>query len=274
MDSRSVQATLNYTADNGVTPNHYFYERGAGDPPSVPAGTESHTVTIESAWPQSAKLSLDVEGFILRPFDGEFSDFEDECSIRGTFHEQVISFVKRHTGARRVEIFDHTVRRRMDDPSNLSDQTTVKRPAVQMVHCDYTANSGPQRVRDCFPEEAEYLLGRRVAFYNVWKPLYNQVEELPLAMCDVKSTPPEDFIKVDLLYKERTGEVYVMRYSPTHRWMYFPLMEANQAIILKTYDSETDGRARFMAHTAFEDPSSPENPIPRESIEVRTMAFF
>lgn len=93
-------------------------------------------------------------------------------------------------------------------------------------------------------------------------------------MCDVKSTPPEDFIKVDLLYKERTGEVYVMRYSPTHRWMYFPLMEANQAIILKTYDSETDGRARFMAHTAFEDPSSPENPIPRESIEVRTMAFF
>src|SRR2546422_8091822 len=33
-------------------------------------------------------------------------------------------------------------------------------------------------------------------------------------------------------------------------------------------------RARFTAHTAFDDPTSPPDPPPRESIEVRTLAFF
>jgi hypothetical protein len=81
-------------------------------------------------------------------------------------------------------------------------------------------------------------------------------------------------LRMDLKYRERTGEIYVMRHAPTHRWMYFPQMEAHQALLLKTYDSETDGRARFMGHTAFEDPTTPADAPKRESIEVRTMAFF
>ncbi|WP_227753889.1 MULTISPECIES: hypothetical protein [Ramlibacter] len=51
-------------------------------------------------------------------------------------------------------------------------------------------------------------------------------------------------------------------------------MEPDQALLLKTYDSETDGRARFMGHSAFEDPTTPPGAPRRESIEVRTMAFF
>jgi hypothetical protein len=65
-----------------------------------------------------------------------------------------------------------------------------------------------------------------------------------------------------------------MRYSPKHRWVYFPLMEHDHALLLKTFDSETDGRARFMGHSAFEDPTTPPDALQRESIEVRTMAFF
>ena len=92
-------------------------------------------------------------------------------------------------------------------------------------------------------------------------------------MCDVTSMADDDLIKMDLKYRERTGEIFVMRHSPQHRWFYFPLMEPTQALLLKTYDSEI-GRARFMAHTAFEDPTSPPDAKKRESIEVRTMAFF
>lgn len=65
-----------------------------------------------------------------------------------------------------------------------------------------------------------------------------------------------------------------MRYSPSHRWYYFPEMTPDKALLLKTYDSETDGRARFMGHSAFEHPDTPPNALKRESIEVRTMAFF
>ena len=62
---------------------------------------------------------------------------------------------------------------------------------------------------------------------------------------------------MELKYRERTGEIYVMRYSPSHRWYYFPKMAPEQALLLKTYDSQTDGRARFMGHSAFEDPTTP-----------------
>ena len=34
------------------------------------------------------------------------------------------------------------------------------------------------------------------------------------------------------------------------------------------------GRARWTAHTAFDDPTTPANPRPRESIEIRTLALF
>jgi hypothetical protein len=147
-------------------------------------------------------------------------------------------------------------------------------PAVLLVHSDYTVNSGPQRVRDILPAEADGLLQRRVAFYNVWKPLYRRVEELPLAMCDATTHVDSDMLTMELKYRERTGEIYVMRHAPGHRWLYFPLMTPEQALLLKTYDSETDGRARFMGHTAFEHPDTAADAPRRESIEVRTMAFF
>jgi hypothetical protein len=51
-------------------------------------------------------------------------------------------------------------------------------------------------------------------------------------------------------------------------------MKPDQALLLKTYDSETDGRARFMGHSAFVDPTTPPDALTRSSIEIRTMAFF
>jgi hypothetical protein len=143
-----------------------------------------------------------------------------------------------------------------------------------LVHCDYTPNSGPQRVRQLLPNEADALLSRRVAFYNFWKPLRRRVEERPIAMCDVRSSLPEDFVTMALRYRERNGEIYVMRHSPLHEWWYFPKMTPEQVILLKTYDSATDGRARFVGHSAFVDPTTPPDAPFRESIEIRTIAFF
>ncbi len=267
----SVRATLNYSVDNGIPPDYYFYEPD----PAVkvnPPGTDPREVDIHDGWPDVAKLSADREGFELHPFGARFDQYDDDASVKGAFYPQVVDFVKRNTGAKRVVVFDHTIRKRL--PADLKVQTTVQRPAVLLVHSDYTVSSGPQRVRDIVPDDAEQLLQRRVAFYNVWKPLYRRVEELPLAVCDATTHAPEDMLRMELKYRERTGEIYVMRWSPMHRWVYFPQMEAAQALLLKTYDSETDGRARFMGHTAFEDPNTAPHALRRESIEVRTMAFF
>lgn len=271
----AVRATLNYSVDNGIPPDYYFYEPDPGVQLNPP-GTDLREVEIHDGWPEVDGLSADREGFELHPFllegGARFDQFDDDAAIKSRFYAQVIAFVQRHSGARRVVVFDHTIRKRL--PPDLSVQTTVQRPAVMLVHSDYTVRSGPQRVRDILPDEADQLLQRRVAFYNVWKPLYRRVEELPLAMCDARTHAPDDMLLMDLKYRERTGEIYVMRWSPAHRWVYFPQMEADDALLLKTYDSETDGRARFMGHTAFEDPTTPPDAPKRESIEVRTMAFF
>jgi hypothetical protein len=173
-----------------------------------------------------------------------------------------------------VIVFDHTIRSKVNEQQQTAEHTTTQRAPVMIVHCDYTPVSGPLRVRQLLPDEAEDLLKRRVAFYNFWKPLKHRVEEKPLAMCDVTSAAPDDMIKMLLRYRERTGEIFVMRHSSAHRWWYFPKMTPDNVILLKTYESETDGRARFIGHSAFEDPNTPPDAPVRESIEIRTMAFF
>ncbi|MGI9500387.1 MAG: CmcJ/NvfI family oxidoreductase [Geminicoccaceae bacterium] len=267
----NVRATLNFSVDNGRPIDYYLYEPD----PEVernPPGTDPKEVEIRDGWPNAEKFSVDREGFEIKPFKTGFSDFDDDDRIKTAFYPDVVTFVKQQTGAKRALVFDHTIRRRL--PDDLSQQTEVKRPAVQLVHGDYTTKSGPQRVRDILPNEAEDLLQGRVAFYNVWKPLFETVEELPLACCDAQSHAADDMLVMELKYRERTGEIYVMRHSADHRWWYFPRMTPEQALLLKTYDSATDGRARFMGHTAFEDPNTPPNALKRQSIEIRTMAFF
>ena len=267
----SVRAALNYSVDNGRPIDYYFYEP-APELELNPPGTDPREMEIRDGWPMADRFSVDREGFEVRSFGGGFTDFADDEAIESVFYPQAVDFVQRHTGAKRVEVFDRTIRLRL--PDDLSQQTEVIRPAVQLVHCDYTPKSGPQRVRDILPDEAEDLLARRVAFYNVWKPLFETVEELPLACCDTRSHADGDMLIMELKYRERTGEIFVMRHSDDHRWWYFPRMTPDQALLLKTYDSETDGRARFMGHTAFEDPNTAPDAVKRQSIELRAMAFF
>lgn len=269
----TVRSTFNYTRDTGVEPEVYFYEPPRGTV-IRPPGDDPHEMTIHDGWGRARSFSLDREGFALREFHSAFEQWQDDEAIRRYFYDEVAEFVRRDVGARRVVIFDHTIRARSNEKQQTSEDTTSQRAPVMLVHCDYTPNSGPLRVRQLLPGEADELLNSRVAFYNFWKPLKRTVEERPLAMCDVTSSTQQDFITMKLRYRDRDGEIFVMRYSPRHHWWYFSRMTPDQVILLKTYESETDGRARFIGHSAFDDPDTrPDAPM-RESIEVRTMAFF
>ena len=231
-------------------------------------------MTVHDGWNRAKSFSLDREGFALREFHSPFAQWDDDAAIRSQFYGDVAEFVKKEVGAKRVVIFDHTIRALINKDQAHAEHATSRRAPVMNIHCDYTENSGPLRVRQLLPDEAGELLKHRVAFYNFWKPLRRTVEERPLAMCDVTTSTDEDFITMKLRYRDRDGEIFVMRYSPQHRWWYFPRMTPDQVILLKTYESATDGRARFVGHCAFEDPTTlPDAPM-RESIEVRTMAFF
>jgi hypothetical protein len=145
---------------------------------------------------------------------------------------------------------------------------------VRNAHNDYTEWSGPQRVRDLLPDEADELLTRRFAVVQVWRPIRHPVEREPLAIADARSIGTKELFPSSRVYPDRVGEVYHCGYNPEHRWYYFPKMQRDEAIVFKTFDSAKDGRARWTAHSAFDDPTSPPDAPPRESIEMRTLAFF
>ena len=269
----TVRSTFNYTRDTGIAPEVYFYEPPQGTAVRPP-GDDPREMTVHDGWDRVTSFSLDREGFAFREFRSPFQQWDDDAAIRGQFYGEVAEFVKREVGAKRVVIFDHTIRAKSNEQQQTNEHTTSRRAPVMIVHCDYTPHSGPLRVRQLLPDEAGELLQHRVAFYNFWKPLKRTVEERPLAVCDVTSSTNADFITMNLRYRDRDGEIFVLRHSPQHHWWYFPRMTPDQVILLKTYDSETDGRARFIGHSAFEDPNTrPDAPM-RESIEIRTIAFF
>ena len=180
------------------------------------------------------------------------------------------ALIKAEAGAKRVVVFDHTLRTADDELC----QAAKIREVVRRVHNDYTEWSGPQRVRDLMGDQAEELLKRRFAIVQVWRPIRHPVESWPLAIADARSLSPDDMVVTERRYANRIGQTSAITWNPDHRWYWFPQMRPDEALVFKVYDSLQDGRARFTAHTAFEDPTTPPHARPRESIEIRTLAFF
>jgi hypothetical protein len=96
----------------------------------------------------------------------------------------------------------------------------------------------------------------------------------PLALCDASTLEDDNLVASDLRYPDRTGEIYGVTYNQKQRWYYFPKMQPDEAVMIRCFDSARSGAARFSAHGAFDDPDTPANAPPRESIEVRTLVFF
>ncbi len=264
-----VNARLNYLAEATPKPVNYAYDPPAGVPRQS-GKYAAQTVAIHDGREVLSKLSLDTNGFVLTEHNTAVKDFYDADEVKSVYYPEVERLIKRVTGAERVLIFDHIVRNAV-----LAERGEKgARPPAKMVHNDYSFKSAPRRVRDHLPEEAGRLLGNRFAEINVWRAIRGPIESSPLALCDARSLDAEDVVPIDLVYRDRVGEILGFLYNPQHRWYYFPRMTPNEAILLKCYDSKDDGRARFTAHTSFEDPNSPPNAAPRESIEVRALIFW
>jgi hypothetical protein len=265
-----VDALLNYIAESSEKPVYYAYE----PPPGVPRVSGrfvAQTMPVRNARTTMENFSLDKQGFELRQHGTSVVDFYDREEVKRVYYPEVEQLLKAATGAAKVVIFDHQVRCL---PMAQRGERSAREYA-KIVHNDYTANSGPRRVRDHLPPaEAEELLKHRFAEINVWRPIRGPVESSPLAVCDARSIEPEDFVPSDLVYPDKIGETYRFKHNPDHRWFYFPYLERTEAILLKCYDSKEDGRARFTAHTSFEDPTSGPDAAPRESIEVRALVFW
>lgn len=264
----AVEAELNYLAPTNERPRSYAYE----PPPNVARTTAVNVtfrVPIHDGRPIAQELTLDRHGFALVTHRSAVHNFYDDDEVKSVYYLEAEHLLRRLTGAPRVFIFDHTTRRHVP---GAEDRRNGLRQPVSRVHVDHTAKSGPQRVRDLIPDDAPELLRGRIQVINLWRPIRGPLLDAPLAVCDAQSVAPEDLVPSDLIYPHRIGETYSVRYRPSHRWYYFSQMRADEVLLLKCYDSETD-RARFAPHSAFTDPTTPPDAPPRESIELRALVF-
>ena len=266
----TIEVNLDYFIDTGATPVTLVGEQGGRDTRTGGGRGEQRRVAIHNGRPHIGQFSLEREGFRFLHHPTRVADFFDEEEVRRVYYPEVEELIKAESGARRVVVFDHTLR---TDDGGLREARKI-REVVRRVHNDYTEWSGPQRVRDLVPDEAETLLARRFAIIQVWRPINHPVECWPLAIADAQTISAENLVVTERHYQNRVGQTYAITWNPAHRWYWFPQMRPDEALIFKTFESAKDGRARWTAHTAFDDPATRSGARPRESIEIRALAFF
>jgi hypothetical protein len=271
--SADVSAPLTFITRSDTKP--VFYSAAyTGDVPRVLFETERHSVLIQDLRPLAAALSLDHEGFELRRHATAVRDLYDDDALETVYYPEIEALLRAATGASRVVIFDAT--RRSDGGAGAQNRDGLRGPASR-VHVDYTAKSGPQRIKDLLGEaEAARLAaaGARIVQINVWRPIRGPVARSPLALADASSVRAEDLIATDQVFPDRVGEIYHLAHHPGQRWYYAPQMTPDEVLLIKGWDSLADGRARFTPHGAFDLPATPADAPPRESIEVRTLAVI
>lgn len=265
---RFVEASMAFVIDTGVKP---VSETFGGDSTvhTYHGNYEDKAVSIYDLRQQASEFSLDEEGFRLVRHPTKVRDFFSEDEVRTIYYPELVELVKQETGCTRALVFDHT-RRAGDEETR--EQHKIRGP-VRTVHNDYTDWSGPERVRNLLPDEAEDLLQYRLQVIQVWRAITTPILSNPLAICDARSMSPQDFIPAERRHPDRVGEIYHIAHNPKQKWGYVPQMTRDEALVFKCYDSRTDV-SRFTAHGSFEDPGTPAGAPPRQSMEARILAFF
>lgn len=259
---------VSYLSANSKKPINY--PSIAGGPSERNTGNaDLRRIVIRDGRRRETDFSLDIQGFALVEHRSRVSSWLDPAVLETEYAAEVGKLIAGATRADEVVVFDFTLR---SDDESLRLARKLRDPSVK-VHNDYTPRSAAQRVRDVLGAEAERRLQRRFAIVNIWRSMHGVVRTTPIALCDARSVDPANLVPVERRAEDRIGEIYQVTYSPDHEWYYFPDMHANEALLIKTYDSDLEV-ARFAPHCAFRDPAAPSDAAPRQSIEARAFVFY
>jgi len=235
---------------------------------------ETQEVTIENVRGKVSSFTLDTAGFQFFKEPAKHKSFANDEEILRDYYPESIELIKKLTGASKVVLFDHTLRRRRPGQK---EGIPGKRQPVSQTHVDQTTPSSIARVHRHLPaDEAPKLLEKRFQIINLWRPIKHVALDWPLALCDFRSVDvTKDLIPVALVYPDREGETYSVRYNPNQRWKYLRGMDPDEIVLIKCFDSVQDGSVSILTpHTGFADPNTPPGAPLRESIELRALVFY
>lgn len=264
----AIATTLEYLCPTTQRPRTWMYAPPDGQP-AENADYVRKSVTIHDA--RGTATSLEREGYTLRHAPSTLGDFGDKEDIVRHYYPEMAQLALSVSGASEAFVFDHLVRQRQPGMPQAFGRIAGQRPgAAGRVHCDFTATSAQRRLLLELGPRAEQV--RRYAILNLWRSIRHPVLDAPLAMCDARTVAARDLIASDIIYPERTGEIYQLLHNPEHAWSYFPAMTRDEVLIFKQFDSATP--ACHTPHAAFEHPSAPPDAPPRVSIEIRCLLIY
>ncbi|KAI0794358.1 hypothetical protein C8Q74DRAFT_1315127 [Fomes fomentarius] len=238
---RDVQTTLNYLKPLDDQPPMQYVGTTVHGETKTNVGVDPRQAVVHDIRGREAEFNLNTHGFQFLRWPSVEREFVDEDAIKSKYYSEVETILKQATGAKRVHIFDHTIRRNQGSKDQTESDPKNRGPADR-VHVDQTYESAPERVKHHLPDEAERLLKSR-----------NPVAYKPLAVADWRTLDQNDLVPVKLIYPDRTGALF-------------------SVFLIKCYDSDED-RARSTPHSAFTDAGSPKEGPHRQSLEVRALVF-
>jgi hypothetical protein len=216
----------------------------------------------------TAESGLDLCGFELVEAVPATVEQPGERARR-RYHAEAEAIVLGLTGAAWATAFDST--RRASEPPTRTN-LAVGAPVLR-VHNDFTRRSALETVDQVRRGNLRPSVTGRVAILSVWRPLRGPVFRHPLALADSRTVSDDDLVVVRRCRAGWEGETAFLSWRPTHRWVTFPALRSDEAIVFKLFDSAV-GVAWSSPHTAFIDPGTPVRAPTRASIEVRVLACY
>jgi hypothetical protein len=261
--TRDVTATMKYVV-RGEKATFYAGDRERSYWPG-----EEHTVTIHDARPEIAELALERNGFVVVDEPSGTADYTEKGELEA-YCRATEALVQRLTGAAKVISFGPILR------TNATGTHGHNQPAFG-AHVDYGARTVADFTRQILGEdEAPQWLARHHMLINVWRPI-TPVESAPLALCDARTVRREDLFDSEIVGGLGGLDFslwgFNLAYRPDHRWYWVPQMQPSEAMVFKLFDSDPEA-VQFTAHSAFEDPTAGPDAAPRQSVELRTIAFL
>src|SRR5439155_9384006 len=142
-DPATIEASLFYLARDADKLITYVAAPGGRDE-RTGGGSETHRVTIHNGRPFADRFVFEREGFRFADHASQVADFFDDAQVRRVYYPECEALIKEVSGAKRVVVFDHTLRTASDEQR----ESQKIRDVVSRVPDDYTEWSGPQRLRD------------------------------------------------------------------------------------------------------------------------------
>jgi hypothetical protein len=266
--SSSIETTLPYVAPReGLHFTHVLDDRQSN------LNLRPETVLVRNARELRPGAALTAEGFTVIDRPTAFTEFLDLAQLHTRYAAEVLETVREVSGAAKVVGVPPAVR--ITDPQERQRQRYIP-DAARHLHLDYSGASMRDhlvRFAGISPDEIDKYSCVRI--YNTWRSLSPPPQDVPLALCDVRSVKDEDVHIVKAYYPVNDIgyiDIQVLDYNQAHKWWFYPDLSADELLIF--CGGELHRPPAGVFHGAFDNPALRGCNVPRASVEMRTFALF